>query len=198
LTRPAFTILLETIVAAQATTEIPAKITFDDGNASDAVIGLPELARRGLKAAFFVCAGRIGAPHYLDRIALADLLAAGMEIGTHGKDHRNWRGLNGTALDAEIGEARRRIEDICGRSITKAAIPFGSYDRRLLQRLRREGFESVYTSDRGLARSESWLKPRDTVDSTWGHADVKRVLTAKPSLYARLRRNTAMIYKCLR
>ena len=197
-TRQTFTTLLESIVAAQATGDIPVIITFDDGNASDAVIALPELAKRGLKAAFFVCAGRIGAPHYLDRVALADLLAAGMEIGTHGKDHRNWRGLDESTLDAELGEARQRIEDVCGVAITKAAIPFGSYDRRLLQRLRRERFECVYTSDRGLARSEAWLKPRDTVDSTWLEADIKRVLTAKPSLKARLRRNAAMLYKRLR
>jgi peptidoglycan/xylan/chitin deacetylase (PgdA/CDA1 family) len=197
-TRQAFTTLLESIVATRATADIPALITFDDGNASDAAIALPELVKRGLKAAFFICAGRIGAPHYLDHVALAELLAAGMEIGTHGKDHRNWRGLDETTLDAELGEARRRIEDACGVAVTKAAIPFGSYDRRLLQRLRRERFECVYTSDRGLARSEAWLKPRDTVDSTWLEADMKKVLNTKPSLKARLRHNVAMLYKRLR
>jgi peptidoglycan/xylan/chitin deacetylase (PgdA/CDA1 family) len=197
-TRKAFTTLLESIVATRVTADVPAVITFDDGNVSDAVIALPELAKRGLRAAFFVCAGRIGAPHYLDHTALADLIAAGMEIGTHGKDHRDWRGLDETALDAELREGRRRIEDVCGVAVTKAAIPFGSYDRRLLQRLRREGLECVYTSDRGLARSEAWLKPRDTVDSTWPEADMKQVLTAKPSLKARLRRDAAMLYKRLR
>jgi peptidoglycan/xylan/chitin deacetylase (PgdA/CDA1 family) len=197
-TRQAFTTLLENIVATRATVDIPALITFDDGNASDATTALPELFKRGLKAAFFICAGRIGSPHYLDRAALADLVAAGMEIGTHGKDHRNWRGLDDTTLDAELGDARRRIEDVCGVVVTKAAIPFGSYDRRLLRRLRRERFECVYTSDRGLARSEAWLKPRDTMDSTWLEADMRRVLTAKPSLKARLRRNVAMLYKRLR
>jgi peptidoglycan/xylan/chitin deacetylase (PgdA/CDA1 family) len=197
-TRHLFTTLLENIVTARATADIPAFITFDDGNASDAVIALPELAKRGLKAAFFVCSGRIGAPHYLDGIALADLLAAGMEIGTHGKDHRNWRGLDETTLDAELREARRRIEDVCGVAVTKAAIPFGSYDRRLLQRLRSEQFECVYTSDRGLARTEAWLKPRDTVDSTWSEEHIKQVLNTEPSLKARLRHNVAMLYKSLR
>ena len=185
-------------MATRATANIPAFITFDDGNESDAAIALPELVKRGLKAAFFVCAGRIGAQHYLDRLALADLVAAGMEIGTHGKDHRNWRGLDQATLDAEVAEARRRIEDVCGVAVTKAAIPFGSYDRCLLQRLRREQLECVYTSDRGLARSEAWLKPRDTVDSTWLETDVLRVLTATPSLNARLRRNAAMLYKRMR
>jgi peptidoglycan/xylan/chitin deacetylase (PgdA/CDA1 family) len=196
--RRAFTTLLESIVATRAIAQFPAVITFDDGNASDALIALPELLKRGLKASFFVCAGRIGAPHYLDRLALADLIAEGMEIGTHGKDHRDWRGLDETTLDAELGDARRRIEDVCGIAVTKAAIPFGSYDRRLLRRLSRERFECVYTSDRGLAQSEAWLKPRDTMDSSWQEADIKQVLTVKPSLKARLRRKTAMLYKRLR
>jgi peptidoglycan/xylan/chitin deacetylase (PgdA/CDA1 family) len=196
-TRQTFRTLLDSIMAAP-TTDVPVVITFDDGNASDAVIALPELAKRGLKAIFFVCAGRIGAPHYLDHFALADLLAAGMEIGTHGKDHRNWRHLDGAMLDAELGDARRHIEDVCGTSVTKAAIPFGSYDRRLLRRLRREAFECVYTSDRGFARSKAWLKPRDTVGSTWLGEDIKRLLIAKPSLRARLRRDAAMLYKRLR
>jgi peptidoglycan/xylan/chitin deacetylase (PgdA/CDA1 family) len=197
-TQQGFTTLLENIVAARAKAEFPTAITFDDGNESDATIALPELVKRGLKAVFFVCAGRIGAPFYLDRVALAELLAAGMEIGTHGKDHQHWRGLDATTLNAELGGARRRIEDVCGVAVTKAAIPFGSYDRRLLRRLRRERLECVYTSDRGLAQSGAWLKPRDTVDSTWREADMKRVLTAMPPLGARLRRNVAMLYKGLR
>lgn len=197
-TRQAFATLLDRIVERRAGADIPAVITFDDGNDSDVLIAMPELAKRGLKAMFFICAGRIGAPHYLDRAAIADLLAAGMEIGTHGKDHRNWRGLDEANLDAELGEARRRIEDVCGMPVTKAAIPFGSYDRHVLKRLRRERFECVYTSDRGLARSDAWLKSRDTMDSTWQEADVAELLAAKPPLKARLRREAAMLYKRLR
>jgi hypothetical protein len=88
-------------------------------------------------------------------------------------------------LDAEIGEAHRRIEDICGMAVTKAAIPFGSYDWRVLRRLHRERFKCVYTSDRGLARSKAWLKPRDTMDSTWLEADMKRVLTTNTKAHKR-------------
>ena len=121
-----------------------------------------------------------------------------MEVGTYGNDHRRWRGLDESALNTEIREARRHIEDLCGVAVRRAAIPFGSYDRRLLQRLRDEQFECVYTSDRGLARSDAWLKPRDTMDNTWRETDIKRVLAARPSLRTRLRRNIAMLYKRVR
>jgi peptidoglycan/xylan/chitin deacetylase (PgdA/CDA1 family) len=196
--RRAFTTLLETIVATRPTAKIPTVITFDDGNVSDATIALPELVDYGLRAIFFVCAGRIGTPHYLDRAALADLLAADMEIGTHGMDHQDWRRLGSAALDSEFGEARRRIEDVCARPVTKAAIPFGSYDRRVLERLRREQFECVYTSDRGLAQFGAWLKPRNTIDSTWQKTDMERFLSTKPSLRGRLRSKAATLYKSLR
>ena len=197
-TRQAFTTLLDNIVLTRGTVQIPAVVTFDDGNDTDALIAMPELAKRGLKAIFFICSGRIGVAHYLDRVALGDLIAAGMEIGTHGKDHRNWRGLDETTLEAELGEARRRIEDVCGTAVTKAAIPFGSYDRHVLKRLRRERFACVYTSDRGLAQCDAWLKPRDTMDRTWSEPEIKEVLAAKPSMKARLRREAAMLYKRLR
>jgi peptidoglycan/xylan/chitin deacetylase (PgdA/CDA1 family) len=191
-TRQAFTNLLDHIVARGPGETV---ITFDDGNSSDALIGMPELAKRGLKAIFFICSSRIGAPYYLDRAALAELIAAGMEIGTHGKDHRDWRGLDEANLDAELVEARRRIEDVCGVAVRKAAIPFGSYDRRLLKRLRREPFDCVYSSDRGETPSDAWLKSRDTMDSTWSEAEIKQVLAAKPSLKLRFHRKAATFYK---
>jgi peptidoglycan/xylan/chitin deacetylase (PgdA/CDA1 family) len=195
MTRQTFTTLLDSVTARRGVADTPILITFDDGNASDALVALPELVQRGLKAMFFVCSGRIGAPHYLDRAAIADLVGAGMEIGTHGKDHRDWRGLDEASLDAELGGARRQIEDVCGKAVTKAAIPFGSYDRKVLQRLRREGFDCVYTSDRGTARSNAWLKSRDTVDTTWREAEMKQVLAARPALTVRLRREAAKLYK---
>ena len=93
ISRQAFISLLHTIVVDREGSGLPVAITFDDGNESDALIALPELAKRNLKAIFFVVAGRIGLPHYLDRAALRDLMSAGMEIGSHGMHHCDWRGL---------------------------------------------------------------------------------------------------------
>jgi peptidoglycan/xylan/chitin deacetylase (PgdA/CDA1 family) len=197
-TESAFSALVEMIASAGPGAKRPTIITFDDGDMSLATIALPKLIAHGLKAKVFICAGLIGAPQYLDKMALADVQAAGIEIGTHGRDHRDWRSLDANALDTEIGEARRRIEDMCARPVTKAAVPFGSYDRRVLARLRREHFECVYTSDGGLAQSDAWLRPRCTVDGTWQMQDVERVLSTTPSLRARLRRNAAILYKSLR
>jgi peptidoglycan/xylan/chitin deacetylase (PgdA/CDA1 family) len=196
LPRRTFIAMIDRIAFMGEDADAPTSITFDDGNASDATIALPELVKRGLTATFFVCADRIGLPHYLDRSAIDDLLQAGMAIGSHGMRHRDWRKLHDQGLDDEISEARARIADVCGRPVRTASIPFGSYDRRVLARLRREDLDCVHTSDGGLARAGAWLKPRQSLDVRWSARDLERVAVASPS--ERLRRRAAMLYKALR
>jgi Polysaccharide deacetylase len=138
-------------------------ISFDDGNLSDVEQALPALRERGLRATFFIVAGRLGAPHFVDEDNVRSLLAAGMEIGCHGMRHRPWRGLDGVELHEELVEAKAILEGVTGRPVTRAACPFGSYDRRVLRTLRRSGYYHVYTSDRGMARSGSFLQARNSV-----------------------------------
>jgi peptidoglycan/xylan/chitin deacetylase (PgdA/CDA1 family) len=198
LSRQSFISLLQTIVVTREGANLPVVITFDDGNESDALVALPELAKRKLKAIFFVVSGRIGLPNYLDRAALRDLVSVGMEIGCHGMHHIDWRKLDPVMLHVQVDAARRRIEDICGKAVTKVGIPFGSYDRRVLKQLRAELFECVYTSDGGLAQSDAWLKPRHTIRGDILEREMKSVITSYPTLPARLRRCTVVTYKRLR
>lgn len=196
--RATFVALLDEVVALRSYVAPKIHITFDDGNMSDATIAMPELLKRDLTATFFVCSGRVGAPHHLDRSAIGDLLDCGMQIGSHGMHHRDWRTLTAKTLDEEATTARQQLEEICGGPVTRAAIPFGSYDRRVLARLRKENFETVYTSDMGLARPNAWLKPRNSVPARMSRKDLNCMLTAAPSVRAGLRRKVVMLYKGLR
>ena len=146
-------------------------ISFDDGNVSDIERALPALRERGLRGTFFVVAGRLGAPHFLDESHVRSLVAAGMEIGCHGMRHRPWRGLDARALREELVEAKVILEDVAGHPVTRAACPFVSYDRRVLSTLRRSGYHHVYTSDRGVARTSTFVQARNSVGAGDG-ADV--------------------------
>jgi peptidoglycan/xylan/chitin deacetylase (PgdA/CDA1 family) len=139
------------------------RITFDDGNASDVELALPALQERGLRGTFFVVAGRVGSPGFLDAAGVRELQAAGMTIGCHGMRHRPWRGLDERALHEELVDAKRVLEDVAGVPVKEAACPFGSYDRKVLRFLRRSGYRHVYTSDRGVARFGDWLQTRNTI-----------------------------------
>ena len=141
------------------------RLSFDDGNASDASIALPALQERGLTADFFPIADRLGTRGNLDADALQALAAAGMGIGTHGAAHRPWTRALATDQHAELEDARARIADAAGQPVETAACPFGAYDRRVLRALRASGYRTVFTSDARPAHDGSWLQPRYSVEA---------------------------------
>lgn len=141
------------------------EITFDDGNASDIEIALPELLERGLRATFFLLTARLGQPGSLSRGDVKELARAGQVIGLHGHAHRDWRQLDAAGQQAEFRNARQTLADLAGAEITLAAAPFGLYDRRVTAALAAEGFEALYTSDRGLARNSRFLRPRNCIEN---------------------------------
>jgi peptidoglycan/xylan/chitin deacetylase (PgdA/CDA1 family) len=172
------------------------RISFDDGNASDVEYGLPGLAERGLRADFFVLAGRLGAAGSLDADQVRTLAAHGMTIGSHGMAHRSWRDMDPTTRDAELVAAREQLAEAADTPVETAACPLGRYDRRLLTDLRRLGYRHVFTSDRRPARAGAWLQPRYSVR----HTDTASSLRAevRPNLVARTRLEAVGLAKRLR
>jgi peptidoglycan/xylan/chitin deacetylase (PgdA/CDA1 family) len=141
--------------------ELPeARLTFDDGNASDLSIALPMLLDRSLTAAFFVIAGRLGQPGSLGADDVRALAEAGMTIGTHGMQHRPWRSLDDEGYRNELDEARDLLEAAAGARVDEAACPYGAYDRKALRALKQREFGRVYSVDRRPARPHAWFQPR--------------------------------------
>jgi peptidoglycan/xylan/chitin deacetylase (PgdA/CDA1 family) len=157
------------------------RLTFDDGNASDVDYALDALRGRGLGATFFMVAGRIGDPGFVDEAGLRTLVDAGMAIGCHGMRHRPWRRLDQHGLDEELSDARQLLEEAAGLPITEASCPFGSYDRTVLRNLQRHGYRRAYTSDEGMARPGAWLQPRNTVTPENSRGLVERILAEERS-----------------
>lgn len=138
-------------------------ITFDDGNESDVTVALPALRERGLRATFFVLAGRLGDPGSVDADGVRELRRAGMAVGSHGMHHRPWRRLSAAHRREEFVLARELLEDVVGARIDSVAVPLGRYDATTLLALRRHGYRRVYTSDRRVAAAHAWLQPRFSI-----------------------------------
>jgi peptidoglycan/xylan/chitin deacetylase (PgdA/CDA1 family) len=169
------------------------EITFDDGNTSDVEDGLPALLERALTATFNVCAGRIGQPGYLDDRAIAHLHGAGMSIGSHGWNHVDLRTLPERELLRETEGSRQRIAEAAGAPVASFAVPFGSYDRRVLGHLRT--YTTVYTSDCTAAAKGAWIVPRWSYVQGWTPGSVRRLLAGGESLRHRWRQSGAMVVK---
>ena len=192
-TRDSFLALLDEIAAWPEV-----ELSFDDGNASDLEIALPSLVQRGLSAAFFPVAGRLGQPGYVDVAGVRALSSAGMMIGSHGMHHRSWRGLDTDSMHEELFVARSRIAEAAGTDITAAACPFGGYDRQVLRALRRYGYTRVFTSDRRRAQADAWLHPRYAVTRDDTVQTIRDDILAPPPLHDRARRTATALFKAWR
>lgn len=173
------------------------RLSFDDGNRSDADIAVPALRDRGLTATFFPLAGRLDDPASLNAGDLKELRGAGMSIGTHGWSHVPWRGLTADDARREFVTSRTTLEEASGATITEAAFPLGLYDRAALRQLKAAGYRTVYTSDKFPARPSAWQQARysvtsdDTVESVTrlvhGRAGLREARNVLASLVKRIR-----------
>jgi peptidoglycan/xylan/chitin deacetylase (PgdA/CDA1 family) len=171
------------------------RLSFDDGNASDVEVALPALVERGMRADFFVVAGRLGTPGNVDAGGLRALRSAGMRIGTHGMDHRSWRGLDDDDLAVELVEARHAIADAAGSAVVATALPLGQYDRTVLAALRKHDYRVVYSSDARRARAGAWFQPRYSVRAGDTPQSVRETVLVPPRAHERLRGHLAGIAK---
>ncbi len=170
-------------------------ITFDDGNRSDVDRALPALTERGLRATFFPCAGRLGAARYLDADGLARLRAAGMGIGSHGWAHVDLRRADDATLERESRGSRARLEEASGGTVDEFAIPFGSYDRRVLRSLAH--YRTLFSSDGGPV-TRGRLVPRSSYVRGWEPDDIERLALAPFPAGKRLARGVRVLAKSLR
>lgn len=170
-------------------------LTVDDANQSDVRIVLPVLLSRRMRAIFFIPAGKLGQQGYLDQTDLRILVKEGMEIGTHGMYHRDWRELDDGELLVEISDSKKILEEITGHEIRKVSCPYGSYDRRVLHYLRNKKFQKVYTSDTGTARSEWWIQPRNSLHASDNPQTLARIMARPNSLGESLIRSAGRFVK---
>ena len=174
------------------------RLTVDDGNTSDVELILPALLRRGLKATFFICSGRLDQSTFLSRAQVLELQAKGMTIGSHGAIHRPWSRLSHAQSFEEFENSREVLEAVCGVPVDTAACPFGVYDRTVLHRLRRAGYRVVYTSDDGIANETDWLRARTTVTRSIPLADFRHLIQHGPNALTQVLINTRKLIKRLR
>lgn len=153
-------------------------VTFDDAYLSVYENAFPILASLGLPATVFVVTefaddGRPlewrrgkdwrGSPFEYELRGmtwdlLAELAAAGWEIGSHTRTHPRLTQLSDEALDDELRGSREACERALGRSCTSLAYPFGDFDARVAQRAAAAGYTAAAIED--LARPHPLMWPR--------------------------------------
>jgi peptidoglycan/xylan/chitin deacetylase (PgdA/CDA1 family) len=128
-------------------------ITFDDGHISNHDLALPIMLECGLKATFFITAGRIGTDETMNWEQIRHLHRAGMEIGSHTLTHRPPATLDDRELRYELTESRRILEDGLGAAVTSISSPTGFFNARMANIAREVGYRCLCIGRIGLARA---------------------------------------------
>jgi peptidoglycan/xylan/chitin deacetylase (PgdA/CDA1 family) len=157
-------------------------LTFDDGCETDATVAGPLLASLGLAAAFFVNPARVGSEGRASWDALRDLAARGFTIGSHGLDHALLDDLAPAALERQLAESRREIEDHLGRPVVALALPGGTGGEQARRLARAVGYRLVLGSRPGSWRggAADSVLPRVAMRRPHGLEGFRAAVDARP------------------
>jgi peptidoglycan/xylan/chitin deacetylase (PgdA/CDA1 family) len=128
-------------------------LTFDDGGRSAVTETAPLLEGRGWRGHFFMTTERLGTAGFLTYDEILALHEAGHVVGSHGRTHRPYTGLDDDEVLREWVESKAELEDVLGASVTVASVPTGRYTARVGRLAAHAGYEHVFTC-------EPWLEPR--------------------------------------
>ncbi|MBI4424836.1 MAG: polysaccharide deacetylase family protein [Elusimicrobia bacterium] len=128
-------------------------VVFDDGFKDTLTAAAPVLAERHIPFTVFVTAGFVkhGSPRHLSPAELRRLAQQpGASIGAHGFSHARLTEAGDGALEHELADSRRFLEDAIGKPVTCLSYPHGAVDRRVARAAKAAGYASGGTSRYGL------------------------------------------------
>jgi len=170
-------------------------ITFDDGHVSNHNLAFPILLELGLKATFFITAGRIGAGQTMNWQQIRAIHAAGMEIGSHTLTHRPPSTLNDKELRYELIESRRVLEDGLGAPVTAISSPTGFFNSRMCLIARESGYQALCFGRAALAadHGDPFSLPRIAIKRSTAEDLFKRFLGFDRAAIQSLRLRQSML-----
>jgi peptidoglycan/xylan/chitin deacetylase (PgdA/CDA1 family) len=154
---------------------LPAKpviLTFDDAYESIYSDAFPIMQEFGFKGVVFVISGFIGRRNtwdinlggihfrHMSEEQLRKIERAGWEIGSHGVTHRAFTFLHRDQLEREIHRSRQILKEINSMPPVSIAYPFGIYNDRVCQAVKKGGFVFGCKSIRGTKNFHDLLQLR--------------------------------------
>lgn len=151
-------------------------LTFDDGYYGVYRYAFPILRRFQFTATMFLIAedfmGASRERHQrafaiIDQGQVAEMLAAGHQIGSHSISHQRLTDLKSFEVEDQIIRSKAIFEDRFGRSITTFSYPYGAYTSAMAKIVERSGYSCAVTTRFGHrhALSERFTLRRIAVGS---------------------------------
>ncbi len=145
--------------------QIPSKtvvLTFDDGYTSFYTKAWPIMKEFGFTGTVYVCTSFTGKNNYLTWDEMKTLNDAGIEIGSHTKNHVDLKTVSATVLNDEVSGSKKILEENLGVPVTSFCYPIGAYDDKTPPAVKQVGYDSAVTVVYGHAtpKNNFFLIPR--------------------------------------
>jgi peptidoglycan/xylan/chitin deacetylase (PgdA/CDA1 family) len=176
--------------------ERPVVLTFDDGYGDFYSQALPLLNEYGHTATLFQTTAGIGIARPERRMLnwpeIAEVAAAGIEVGAHTVKHPQLDQLPPARLHEELYASKSELEDHLGMAVPGLAYPYGYSSERVRQVAREIGYAYAYAVDNTLAASgtDNFTLPRLTVKRTTTMESFRKMVNGQDTLT--LRRDRAL------
>ena len=155
-------------------------LTFDDGYQDNFDNAFPILQRAGFIATFFVITDFVdtGRPGYMTWDELRQLHEAGMDIGSHSRDHPDLAGRTTDFLVWQVLGSREMIESRLGFTPRVFCYPSGRFDDLVMRVVQSANFWGAVTTRQGATHASDRLFELTRVRIRGGHTvqDVMRLL----------------------
>ena len=145
-------------------------LTFDDGYRDNFLVADPILKKYDAKATLYLVTDRhdrdwssskkehhndgelMAEPKLLDEDVLQMLAARRWELGSHTVTHANLLNLDTEQCFTEINQCRADLQQRFGASVESFAYPFGLFENRHVDLVKRVGFDFAVTTEQGISR----------------------------------------------
>lgn len=170
--------------------EKPVMITYDDTDEEQFSIGKVEMDKYGFKGVYFIMTISIGRPNYMSKDQIKQLAQEGHAIESHTWRHDRVdkylttphidKGTNKMVendWDLQLGEQRKRLEDISGKPIHYFAYPFGIWKPSAFPELKKRDFKLAFQLSTPRDSTEPlYTVRRIIIDPRWSAPGLLRVM----------------------
>ena len=154
-----------------------AVITIDDGFKTFYENGLPLLESYGFPATLFINTETVGGNSYMDWAEIKDASDRGIEIGNHTHSHAFFLNMDPKVryinFEQEINLCQNIIEENLGVKPTVFAYPYGEFDEKMREIVRKSGFIAAAAQNSGVVGNDTDLLacPRFPMASAFSSID---------------------------
>ena len=142
----------------------PVILTFDDGDISVYQTAFPIMRKYGQTGAVYIVGNYMGTEGYMSAEQIKELIAAGWEVGSHSRSHRDLTKLEPAIQRVEVVEAREVLQKATGSPVLTFAYPYGNMSPSVADYAHFAGYIAAmglgYTNDQGKSNL-FWLQRRD-------------------------------------